>query len=751
MASRHEAADLGPRLALIITLGLGGHLALTSFGLLAFGGSEDLESFLYLGAFVLILPAAMLSGTRLARTLARSGQLGSVTAIAASGLLVLLVGARGLYALDGAATVGTPAFASALVLWAAGTAALVLAVDRKGALPLANWLAPATGRLWVAPTVLLTLLLLGFPPSRVMAPVPVAAGLALAALLMGLYLVLVGNGPGRRLGIALDLASLATLLVLANDVQLYADADQFYRITSNLHQNFYLGPTNDVLHGRPMLVDTFSQYGAGLFYMLAAWFSLTTIGYGAMTLLSAILTAAEIAVVYCILRMGHASRPLACAGGAVAGIALFFAGTLPAPTSHPSTGGLRYLLPYFVVAAGVAGARRAHERAWGWATAALVGLSSIWSVEAFAYSAAALAGMAVLRTAVTGRAARHFLRALAPAAVMVLVAQVAFAGLTLVLAGQWPDWGGYLAFLGSYSVDGISALPIEPWSPGIAISAAYFASLAGIVALSLAQPAFVRSDRATLTALAGILPFAVVSFTYFIGNSFSDAALSVGLPGFVAAGLWLALLERHRDRVSPVFGRIALVATAWLLATLAVFAWPTIRDRASDTPLAMALPDSGRGGSLTNELARMWRSEPLDARNAPAEVLIRRHFPGRRPVPTVATTENTVTVLMETGRVNAFPVSHFLQEGLVMSRSWARVGAKIEGLRPGTLVLTERQALDRVYPAPLLDRTIAALRHRFRFQFVDGDPNAFFVVRLVPRADPGAAKRMRRSLRKTSR
>ena len=34
------------------------------------------------------------------------------------------------------------------------------------------------------------------------------------------------------------------------------------------HQDFYLGPVNEIRHGRYMLVDDYSQYGVGVIYFL---------------------------------------------------------------------------------------------------------------------------------------------------------------------------------------------------------------------------------------------------------------------------------------------------------------------------------------------------------------------------------------------------------------------------------------------------------------------------------------------------
>ena len=39
------------------------------------------------------------------------------------------------------------------------------------------------------------------------------------------------------------------------------------------HHDFLLGPANEVLDGRAMLVGTASQYGVSSIYLLAAWFA----------------------------------------------------------------------------------------------------------------------------------------------------------------------------------------------------------------------------------------------------------------------------------------------------------------------------------------------------------------------------------------------------------------------------------------------------------------------------------------------
>ncbi len=47
---------------------------------------------------------------------------------------------------------------------------------------------------------------------------------------------------------------------------------------TSLNGNYFLGPADDILHGHPMLIGTFSQYGVGMFDALAGFFSIFTLG-----------------------------------------------------------------------------------------------------------------------------------------------------------------------------------------------------------------------------------------------------------------------------------------------------------------------------------------------------------------------------------------------------------------------------------------------------------------------------------------
>ena len=219
------------------------------------------------------------------------------------------------------------------------------------------------------------------------------------------------------------------------------------------HHNFLLGPANEVLHGRAMLVGTASQYGVSSIYLLAAWFQVAPIGYGTLGLLTGILTALWFGAGYGVLRLAGTSRLLSASAFGVAVVALVFNLSYPIG-SLPQSGPLRFGMPMLLVLVAVAG-ERFPRRARGArvAAAAIVGLSSIWSLEAFAYTAfvcaavasradVALAGArARARSCCAGRWARPS-RAWWPTCCSPRT--------TLAATGRLPDWGEYLGYLGEF-------------------------------------------------------------------------------------------------------------------------------------------------------------------------------------------------------------------------------------------------------------------------------------------------------------
>ena len=73
---------------------------------------------------------------------------------------------------------------------------------------------------------------------------------------------------------------------------------------TQFHQNFFLGPANQVLAGDAMLVDVISQYGVGSIYFLGRLRSrLARISNGTLGLLEGLLSALMYVGTYATLRL----------------------------------------------------------------------------------------------------------------------------------------------------------------------------------------------------------------------------------------------------------------------------------------------------------------------------------------------------------------------------------------------------------------------------------------------------------------
>lgn len=211
---------------------------------------------------------------------------------------------------------------------------------------------------------------------------------------------------------------------------------------TQFHQDFFLGPANQVLGGGAMLVDTVSQYGVGSIYAIAAWFQLVPVGNYTLGLFDGVLTALVFVGGYLVLRMAGASRPIAATALGVAVVSLIYGLLYPigALLQH---GGLRFGLPMALIVAAVAASRwPERERLARAAQLAVVAISSIWALEAFGYVLLTFAGLELFRLWLLPGSRRRgrLLRTLAQLLGAVAVAHLLLAALTLAASGELPAW-----------------------------------------------------------------------------------------------------------------------------------------------------------------------------------------------------------------------------------------------------------------------------------------------------------------------
>ncbi len=774
-----QAAAFAPTLALVVVIALAGFGTLMALVLLVNHPSplpppfpaqnQDAETLLYVLAFVLVLPLALLSGTRVADRIAASPGAAGLSALvgalagalAAAFLLVKL--STTLPWTDGVGTV----LVATLVWWLVASVALRRAADPRG-WPALLRLADHEVAIWVLTGVLLLGDLLCLTVLSSVSPVGAAVGVLVGALLFIASERLRVPAPPRLWRVAIDVAVVVLVLLAVPDLVVVSPEQaagnlsvSFQNAIIQFHQNFLLGPANEVLSGRTMLVDTASQYGVGSIYLLAGWFNLAPIGYGTLGFLSGALSALIFAAGYGVMRVARTPRTIAVTTLLIAVIALVF--NLPFPIdSIPQDSAIRFGLPVAALLAMVVADRWPPIRRTATpAVFLVVGVSSIWSLEGFAYTVATFGAIVCLLSWLRepGGRLRWLGRQAALAAGVCLSLHLLFAAATLAASGELPDWGQYLAYLRAFLFGHLGDLTFDyaRWSSGLALGAAYLASTAAIVLLANRRPDFVRGERTSMLALVGMTAYGAAIYSYYNNRSTGNTLINVALPGLIMGGLWLGLLMRSRSTASPALRRGGLAFTLSVAVILLAVAWSSIGERYPRSAVAYAVPG---GTSLRGALHRLWHLPALSSLTPEGERLLARYMPGNGRALVVTTPDLAIEILFRSQRGNVLPLAAPWQDSFVDSVRLPALRKAVDGIRPGERMLlddgarkeffrlrrhpsvdplTESSSPGTLAPAsggalaPLQSWALKRIGRRFDLRTIHNDGSGLVAVELVPR------------------
>jgi hypothetical protein len=708
-----SGAPLGPTLALTLTLAVACFAVLMAAVMLHSTGTslgpgqeehQSAESTVYVIAFGLILPAAVILVPRLADTIAagpNGGGLSLLTAVLvatlAASILVtsVLPGGGGL--VDEVAVSGT---------WSLG--ALVVLARARQRRPWARLLdlAHLAPFAWGLAGGLVFAALLAFTSLGSLSPVPIVIGAIVVPIVLLVYGRRGGASPlsvSRRRGLAIDACVIVVLLLAVPDLGfVHSAVGQLAQALNSAviqyHHNLWLGPVNELLAGRALLVDNASQYGIGPIYLLAGWFQIAPIGYGTFGFLDGVLSAGYFAVGYCVLRLAGTPRMLAAGAMALAVIVLIYNLDF-AVGAVPQSGPLRFGLPMLLILASVAEARFSrHRRAADAAQLTVLGLASIWALETFAYTVATFAAIACFQAWARpgpGRL-RWLARRGALAIVACVAANVTLAALTLAFAGQLPDYGQYFFYLDEFlfGVQSLLTVDFYHWSPGLPVGVACAASAAAFVLLVRRRRDIVEGEWAALTALCGTSAYGIVLFSYFVDRSANNSILPhVALPVVLAGTIWLSLLLRGalvESRPARVGGLAFALAVSVLLLSIA---WSSIGDRFSNSPLAHIVPG---GESMREATHRLWHLPPFDTRAPEGERLLDRYMPGQDRVLILVRPGLATEILMRSGRSNQLPFTDPVEDsnyGYLGTERTTAMEQAIANLQPGERLLMQRGGL----------------------------------------------------------
>lgn len=717
---------------------------------------QDAETLLFLLAFAVLLPLAIRVGSRLADRIAAGANAEVVSAIAAAatGSLALVVIA-GRVSSDLVLSVAS-------AVWLGAVAAILLRAASPREWPAAARLAPHASPLWLAAAVLAAGTALAFTRLDSVS----WWLLALAGVLIAGFLAVKDRirvpVAGRRLGPLADAVVVALVLLAVPNLVIFTADGGPGAATQNLliqfHQNFFLGPANQVLAGEAMLVDTLSQYGVGSIYFLAGAFSFIPIGNGTLGLIEGALSALMFVGAWAVMRIAGVSRPLAASAMAVAVVALVYGLQYPLGglLQH---GAIRFGLPIGIVLGAVAEAR--------WPAAATparalqlltVAVASIWALEAFTYVALTVVVVAAVGVFLdsAGERRRALVTWLAQLVAACVAAHVLLAAATLIATGELPDWGWYLNTLREFLVGEIGDLTYDfsPWSPGLAVGGLYLISATGLVLLLGRRSDVVERERTMLVAIAGMTAFGVALFTYIVNRSADHIVPYVCLPAVTLGALWLSLLARPSLGVSAAGRRAAWALALGTSALLIAVAASSVDLRFHQSALAYARPG---GASLTAALDRLWNPAPLHPSAADGVRLLETHMPGEPKSSVLTSADPSIEILTRAERGSAVPLGDPWEDSFVPDDHLEPLGDYVDDLEPGDRILIddlardafatyrrepERDPLDTptggvtlipVGLATLQEWTLKEIGERFDLRSIETTPSGLEVVELVPR------------------
>ncbi len=694
-----------------------------------FGQSKPIERLGYLLAILVIVPLSVTLAWRRQRAGAtgeRQQLLALATLAATAGVLCLAC----LLALPTSGALDTSLF----VLLALAMARIAIAMSDR--LVPAVWPQRIPSRAMIAVTPLvLAAAATPFVPPGTLSVLDIAVALAAGLATFDLVRAFGGRRGLPRMWVRVLDVGVVVLCIL---VVMYLGASNFPAVGVGFvgNQNYFLGPAIDVLHGHPMLVSTFSQYGVGLIDALAAIFLVVPIGYGTFTLLLSAWTALLFTVVYVVLRWSTESLLIALVGLAVA-VVLGTFGTVGYYPWAPSTGVLRFGLPWLVILFSLASARTTtHKQLFDALVFTTVAVAAVWSGEVAVYCLGTAVALALLDAAIADVGARKRVR-MAVRRIAQLVATSAsalliFTLLTRAFAGVWPNWGAYLYYISLYTTGGLGALPIEPWSPGLALGAMYIVSAIAIVLLALTRPALMRERAVAFRAATGLTVLGALVYTYFLGRAQPNNLYHISPPGVALVFVWLGIVRSTFD--SRVVVAVASGTVVFGGAMVVANESGTLSEKYPATALAAVL---GSAPSLTGQVSELWHNPLVDPESAHVVQFVSSLEPRHASLTLLLTPNVETESLLRLGTANAVGSSQPCQEQL-SGQGPGHVAQEVRSLAPGGIVVTGTGPTNGGL-LPIEQYTLTLLRGRFMLHEIASDAQGLRAFRMT-RFTPGSTR-----------
>ena len=493
------------------------------------------------------------------------------------------------------------------------------------------------------------------------------------------------------------------------------------------HQNFFLGPVNDLSAGDALLSGTWSQYGVGVFYVLKAWFTVFPIGYGQMALLLILLTTMATLALYAALRLSGVQKTLAFFSVTLVVVVQVFA-QLDSYVAFPSTGALRFWGPLGIILVSLLNI--AHPgRMWLTGRFVLIALAAVWSLETFAYTAFTFVAIEAIVQMRSG--GRWFLRTAKAVTMMLLVAVgtiLSLSSLTVLVSGS-VEWGPYLEFILQYTSEGLGTAPFVWFTTAGLVAVGVFISTFWIVVISLGRIKGI-SERSAV-GIGGFTAAGIIEFTYFLGISVPNNLRHLAPILIAIATIWLSVVTQPVQRpFGKKFVTVCLTVYFFAAGLLLFNDFPSVKVKWKDTALALATP--GGSGSLRYKVSTYWRNPEINERASEGARLLQR---ARNPVVVIAGNALSAEILLRAKSRNALG-STYLPQDLIVPALRREVNGSLEGLKAGDLALVADGSvpMDPIGDSWMI-RALRKLPQRFKLRELESSRSGLSLVRLGRRGD----------------
>ncbi len=483
------------------------------------------------------------------------------------------------------------------------------------------------------------------------------------------------------------------------------------------HLGFYLAPANEVIHGRLMLTDTFSQYGVGIFYFLAASLKILGFGYGSLVLLTGGLTALTSLLIFKVLTLTTRSTTYAVIGTCAAAILGPLASS-DGPANFPSTGFLRFGPTWLLIVLLVLALRRdSPHQVWITLSSVVLAVSFVWSFESAFYSVGTFVIVGILGPALIGEKTLS-LRFVRSALISISVVCLAGVLLTRAYSGSAINLLTYARYLEFYSTSGIWALPIEPWSPGIPVLLCSVASVIALVTFLTStsmEPAEIRREFFPILATTA---YAFLAFTYFLGRSHPNNLLTVSAPFVVMITMWMS----HLGGLRRFNGKSLRVVTIWVClfgaALTGLVNWSRIEINFSNSALGLILKSPSSSLSVVDRVKFFLDNPIANSRFETIKVLLDDNLPQGSSVLIVVDADLMTESLVRLERVNPITLSNPTAESQLPIEV-QRITAQVPNIPCGSYVLLQQP--DSWIEDSLLLQVKSAVQANFQLTLVSKD------------------------------